>query len=65
MRTLRALSGLTILVGLILAATPWLLHFRRDHVAFLDVLIGGAVVGVLGLVTTYMARLEPAPRSPR
>jgi len=31
MRGLRVLSGLTILVGVILAATPWLLHFRRDR----------------------------------
>jgi hypothetical protein len=48
MQILRVPSGLTILAGLILAASPWLLHFRRDHVAFLDVAVGGIVVASSG-----------------
>jgi SPW repeat len=51
MQIVRVPSGLTILAGLILAASPWLLHFRRDHVAFLDVAVGGIVVALLELLT--------------
>ena len=45
------LAILTALVGIILAVTPWLLRFTSDWVARTDVLIGGLVVAVLGLLS--------------
>lgn len=63
MQTLRVLSVLTFLVGLVLAVTPWFLHFRSDHVAFLDVAVGGIVVAVLGLVTYMVGMAGPRPHS--
>lgn len=53
MDTQRAVSWLIVLVGLVLAATPWLLSFARDRVAQLDVLIGGAIVALLGLALIW------------
>jgi drug/metabolite transporter (DMT)-like permease len=47
----KILAILTALVGIVLAVTPWLLHFTGDRVARTDVLIGGIVVAVLGLLT--------------
>jgi hypothetical protein len=47
----RVLAILTVLVGIILAVTPWVLRFAADRVALADVLIGGIVVAVLGLLS--------------
>ncbi len=57
----RWLAGLTTLVGIVLALTPWLLSFTQDHVAVLDTAIGGIVVAVLGISLFYQAT-APAPR---
>jgi uncharacterized protein involved in cysteine biosynthesis len=54
MRNVRVLSGLTILVGLLLAVTPWVFRFTSDWIALLDVAVGGLVVAMLGLIMTYM-----------
>jgi SPW repeat len=42
---------LTVLVGIVLAVTPWLLRFTSDRVARADVLVGGIVVAILGLLS--------------
>jgi SPW repeat len=67
MQILRVPSGLTILAGLILAASPWLLHFRRDHVAFLDVAVGrGDCGGRPRVVDDHPAEMAgPRLHSPR
>jgi SPW repeat len=57
MGTQRVLSWLIVLIGLMLAATPWILHFAGDHIARLDVTIGGVVVALLGLALIYA--MEP------
>jgi len=47
----KILAILTALVGIILAVTPWVLRFSADRIALADVLIGGIVVAVLGLLS--------------
>jgi hypothetical protein len=56
----RWLAGLTTLVGIVLALTPWFLSFTQDHVAVLDTAIGGIVVAVLGISLFYQTT-APAP----
>jgi SPW repeat len=58
MGTQRVLSWLIVLIGVVLAATPWILRFAGDHIARLDVTIGGVVVALLGLALIYA--MEPA-----
>lgn len=58
MGTQRVLSWLTVLIGLVLTATPWLLSFATDRVARLDVMIGGAVVALVGIALVYA--VQPA-----
>jgi hypothetical protein len=58
------LSWLIFLVGLVLAVTPWLLRFATDRVAELDVVIGGAIVALVGIALIY-AVPEPAGRLSR
>ena len=53
MGTQRVLSWLIVLVGLVLAVTPWLLRFATDRVAELDVVIGGAIVALVGIALIY------------
>jgi hypothetical protein len=47
----KVLAIVTALVGVVLAVTPWVLRFTADRVARTDVLIGGLVVAILGLLT--------------
>jgi drug/metabolite transporter (DMT)-like permease len=47
----KILALVTALVGVVLAVTPWLLRFTGDRVARMDVVIGGLVVAVLGLLS--------------
>jgi hypothetical protein len=51
------LSVLTFLAGFALVITPWLFHFTTDHAAFSDVVIGGLVVMLLGILLTVEASL--------
>jgi hypothetical protein len=60
----KILSILTVLVGLGLAGTPWLLRFTADRVAAADVVVGGIIVTVLGIFTTA-ALLAGGYRHPR
>jgi SPW repeat len=62
MGTQRVLSWLIVLVGLFLAVTPWLLHFATDRVAELDVVIGGAIVALVGIALIYTVPPEPVRR---
>jgi hypothetical protein len=55
MHALRLLAWLTLLAGLVLAVTPWLLGFTGDHIARIDVLVGGLVVGLLGAALSWLA----------
>jgi hypothetical protein len=57
----KTLAILTALVGIVLAATPWLLRFTGDRVALTDVLVGGIVVAVLGLLS-YQTLVSAGPR---
>jgi len=61
MGTQRMLSWLIILIGLVLTITPWLLRFATDRVAELDVVIGGAIVTLVGVALVY-AMPEPMRR---
>jgi len=56
------LSVLTFLVGLALVVTPWLFHFTADHAALSDVVIGGLVVMLLGILLTVEAGLTAPGR---
>ncbi len=47
----KVLAILTVLVGIVLAVTPWVLRFTADRVALADVLIAGIVVAILGLLS--------------
>jgi hypothetical protein len=58
----RVLSWLIVLIGLVLIVTPWLLRFATDRIAQLDVVVGGAIVTLLGIVLVYMMPPAPAPR---
>ena len=58
------LSWLIVVVGLVLAATPWILRFTADRVASLDVTVGGVVVALLGLTLAYGMTPAPADRRP-
>ncbi len=58
----RVLSWLTVLIGLVLIVTPWLLSFATDRVARLDVVIGGALVALVGIALVYAAQPEPTRR---
>ena len=62
MGTQRMLSWLIILIGLVLAITPWLLRFATDRVAELDVVIGGAIVALVGVALVYAMPPEPTQR---
>jgi len=62
MGTQRMLSRLIILIGLVLAITPWLLRFATDRVAELDVAIGGAIVALVGVALVYAMPPEPTRR---
>src|SRR5262245_49064716 len=53
MGTPRVLAWLVVLIGLVLAITPWLLRFAGDRVAQLDVVIGGAIVALLGIALIF------------
>jgi hypothetical protein len=59
MGTQRVLSWLIVLIGLVLAATPWLLRFAMDRVARFDVVIGGLIVAIVGIALVSV--LEPRP----
>lgn len=58
----RVLSWLIVLIGLVLIVTPWLLSFATDRIAQLDVVVGGAIVTLLGVALVYMMPPAPAPR---
>ena len=62
MGTPRMLSWLIVLIGLVLAITPWLLRFATDRVAELDVVVGGAVVVLVGVALLYSGQPEPTRR---
>jgi len=61
MGTQRMLSWLIVLIGLVLAVTPWLFRFATDRVAELDVVVGGAIVVLVGIALIY-AVPEPTRR---
>jgi hypothetical protein len=48
--------------GLVLAVTPWLLSFATDRAARLDVMVGGAIVALLGIALIYVMQPEPTQR---
>jgi hypothetical protein len=48
----RILSVVTVLVGLALMGTPWVLRFTADRTAVADVVVTGILVAVLGIFTT-------------
>jgi hypothetical protein len=56
MTTYRLLAWLTLLVGVVLAITPWPLHFASDRVAMVDVATGGVIVALLGLALAYVSQ---------
>jgi hypothetical protein len=58
----KVLSILVVLVGLALAVSPWVLRFRADRVAAIDVLVGGIVVVVLGALLHWTVTATPAHR---
>jgi hypothetical protein len=58
----KLLSILTVLVGLALAVSPWVLRFRSDRVAAIDVLVGGIIVVVLGASLYWMETTTPVHR---
>jgi hypothetical protein len=62
MNARQMLSWLIVLVGLVLAATPWLLRFTSDRVASLDVTVGGVIVALLALALAYGTTPAPADR---
>jgi hypothetical protein len=58
----KLLSILTVLVGLAMAVSPWLLRFRADRVAAIDVLVGGIAVIVLGSLLYSTVTTSPVHR---
>jgi hypothetical protein len=58
----RILSIITVLVGLALIGTPWVLRFAADRTAVADVVVIGIVVALLGLFTTVELVAHDLPR---
>ena len=58
----RVLSWLIVLIGVVLLITPWLLSFATDRVARLDVVVGGAIVALVGIALVYSVQPEPTRR---
>jgi predicted benzoate:H+ symporter BenE len=59
----RILSVVTVLVGLALIGTPWLLRFTADRTAVADVVVTGIIVALLGMFTTVDLLAGSLPHS--
>jgi hypothetical protein len=56
---LRPAALVTILGGLWLALSPWILGYAPDHAAWLNELVAGALLAVLGTASAGIAGRHP------